>query len=140
MDYYFAVFVPVKEGGYFVKFPDFPEAFTQGEDFNDAMEMAKDILAITVEEYAAARKPLPRSSGLEGARKWFADNALKFTSDLYHIQAFTAPNADTTPVRVTVSFPKAALEEIDHKAKMSGMTRSGFLAAVAKAYDVEQTA
>lgn len=119
MVYYFAVFFPMEEGGYAVQFPDFPEAFTQGQDFADAMDMAKDVLAVTVEEYIKARRGLPSPSGINDAAAW----AEKRNTDpglirdgSTHIQAFAAPGVDSTPIRVSVSFPKSVLEEIDDKA------------------------
>ena len=33
-----------KEGGYLVQFPDLPEAITQGEDIEDALNEAMDCL------------------------------------------------------------------------------------------------
>lgn len=40
----------------------------------------------------------------------------------------------TRLVRVNVSFPETVLERIDAKARLAGMSRSGFLAAAAQAY------
>lgn len=137
MDYYFAVFQPAKEGGYAVQFPDFPEAFTQGENFEDAMEMAKDILAITLEEYTKARRAFPRPSTLEDITKWaelHRDDEGLDTSRQFHIQAFSAPSIDMTPVRITVSFAKSVLDEIDAKAQQAGLPRSKFLAKAALEY------
>ena len=54
--YYFALFLPVQEGGYAVEFPDIPEAFTQGSTLEECMDMARDVLSIAVEEYAKAKK------------------------------------------------------------------------------------
>jgi metal-responsive CopG/Arc/MetJ family transcriptional regulator len=43
-----------------------------------------------------------------------------------------------TPVKVTISLPKAVLAAIDTSAGKHGMTRSGFLAAAASAFDNQQ--
>ena len=43
--YYFALFLPVQEGGYAVEFPDIPEAFTQGSTLEECMDMARDVLS-----------------------------------------------------------------------------------------------
>lgn len=50
--FYPAVFHRADEGGYWISFPDFPDALTQGENMQEAYEMAVDCLglAITVRE------------------------------------------------------------------------------------------
>lgn len=139
MTYYFAVFIPVQEGGYAIEFPDFPEAISQGNDLVECMEMAADALATTVEEYAKARKEMPIPSTLEQT-KVFARASLDEgpgvdnTRELL-FQLFAAPEIDMTPVRINVSFPKSTLAVIDQKAHHLGMTRSGFLATAAQAYN-----
>ena len=138
MTYYFAVFLSAEEGGFVVRFPDLPEAITQGDTFEEAMDMAKDVLAVTVEEYVKARKLLPKPQTVEDAIEWGAvhahDEGIN-PSGPAHVQAFAAPNIDATPVRISVSLPKAVLDEIDAKAHQSGLTRSGFLAQAARAYE-----
>lgn len=138
---YFAAFLPVKEGGYAVEFPDFPEAFTQGVDFEECMIMGADVLAITVAEYTKARKPLPESSSLEKVKAWAMDQ-LATDPDLnpsqdFLIQFFRAPQIDSTPVRISISLPKFVLDEADKKAASLGVTRSGFLAKAAQQFHVD---
>lgn len=138
---YFAVFMPVKEGGYAVEFPDFPEAFTQAGTFEECLVMGSDILAITVEEYIKARKDMPEPSTLQQVEEWAANeqgNADLDPSRRRLIQLFRAPDVDATPVRVSVSFTKSMLDEIDSKAKAAGYTRSGFLAQAAQTYQNRQ--
>ena len=43
--FYPAVFHRAEEGGFWVTFPDIPECMTQGEDMQEAYEMAADALA-----------------------------------------------------------------------------------------------
>lgn len=59
--FYPAVFHTAEEGGFWVTFPDFPETFTQGEDMEDAYQMAVDALgmSITGMEEAGATLPAP---------------------------------------------------------------------------------
>ena len=137
MNHYFAVFMPTVEGHYAVEFPDFPEGFTQANDLADCLVMGADVLSIAVEEYAKARKSLPEPSTFEQIKAW-AENQ-KGSKGLapdgvFLLQLFPAPSDDMTPVRVSVSFPKSALAEIDAKAKQAGFTRSGFLAHAAQHY------
>ena len=137
MAHYFAIFAPEKKGGFFATFPDIPEAFTQGEDFEEALFMASDVLHIAVEEYAKARKELPRPSSFEEVKAWAEQNLQELGSPGHvRIQAYSAPSVDMTPIRVSVSFTKSTLAEIDAKAKQAGFTRSGFLAHAAQHYQV----
>lgn len=138
MTYYFATFIPIQEGGYAIEFPDFPEALSQGADLAECMKMAADALAVTVEEYAKVRRDLPVPSTQEQA-KVFARASMTEgpgidTEREPLFQLFAAPEMDMTPVRINVSFPKSTLSIIDQKAQHLGMTRSGFLATAAQAY------
>lgn len=49
-------------------------------------------------------------------------------------QMVPCEEVSTRLVRVNVSFPESVLERIDAKAKLAGMTRSGFLAVAAQRY------
>ena len=51
--------------GYFVSFPDVPEAMTQGETYEQAMEMAKDALETAQDFYKEKGQPLPKPSGIK---------------------------------------------------------------------------
>lgn len=135
---YLSVLYPASEGGYAVEFPDFPEALTQGDTLEDAIDMATDALGIVVEEYAKARRDLPVPSTLEQV-KAVAEREMASAPGIDHdrepfFQLIPAPAVDMTPVKISVSFTKSVLASIDAKAKQRGMTRSGFLAAAAQAF------
>ena len=137
MDYYFAAFLPVKEGGYAIAFPDIPEATSQGVDLADCMVMAADALAVCTEEYAKARKQLPPPSSLSDMETWA--QAQRDDPDLMPdgkilLQLVKAPQVDMTPVKISISLPKATLAAIDDKARQAGLTRSGYLSTAALAY------
>ena len=137
MDYYFAVFLPVKEGGYAIAFPDIPEAVSQGDDLADCMVMAADVLAICADEYAKARKQFPQPSSLEEVETWAdaqrGDASLQPDGKML-FQLFRVPQVDATPVKISISLPKSTLAVIDEKAREAGLTRSGFLSTAALAY------
>ncbi len=60
MEHYLALFDPDrKAGGYVVTFPDFGYGVTQGETDEEAMEMAQDLLVLTISDYIRECKPLP---------------------------------------------------------------------------------
>ena len=44
--FYPAIFHIAEEGGFWVTFPDFPECMTQGDDMQEAYEMAVDALGL----------------------------------------------------------------------------------------------
>ena len=136
-EYYFAVFCPNEEGGYTVWFPDVPEALTQGSDLHEAMEMAADVLALSLAEYARARRDAPKASSLEEVQAMALATMQELDITPQGAVAYpliAAPNLDATPVKLGISMPRNVLEEIDRKARRSGMSRSGFLAAAALAY------
>ena len=59
---YPAIFSPEEEGGYFVKFVDIDSCYTQGEDIADGIEMAQDVLALTLYELEEAGNEIPAAS------------------------------------------------------------------------------
>jgi len=137
MGYYFAAFLPVKEGGYAVEFPDIPEATSEGTDLADCMVMATDALAICAEEYAKSRKQLPQPSNLREVEAWAEkqlDDPDLLPGGKVLFQLIKAPQVDMTPVKISISLPKSTLAAIDDKARQAGLTRSGYLSTAALAY------
>ena len=60
MEPYLALFEPdPAAGGFVVTFPDFGYGVTQGETDEEAMEMAQDLLILTIGDYIRESKPLP---------------------------------------------------------------------------------
>lgn len=69
MEYYLALFEPdLKAGGYTVTFPDFGYGVTQGETDAEAMEMARDLLMLTIGDYIRDGKRLPEPARRRGAK------------------------------------------------------------------------
>ena len=69
MDVYFARFEPDRKvGGYVVTFPDFGYGVTQGETDQEAMEMAQDLLTLTIGDYIRESKPLPIPGRRRGSK------------------------------------------------------------------------
>ena len=135
--YYIAAFVPEKEGNFSVYFPDIPGAVTGGETLEECAEYGEDILEATLRELVGNNKPVPRPSSLEEARKKVTAMRLESglaTSGATHYQLFSMPSLDMTPVKITVSLPRAVLEQADQKARAYGFTRSGLLARAVEAY------
>jgi len=59
---YPANFEPAEEGGFVVTFPDIPEAITQGEELEDTMRHAADVLESALDYYLEAGLPIPAPS------------------------------------------------------------------------------
>ena len=69
MEHYLASFEPdLEAGGYVVTFPDFGYGVTQGETDQEAMEMAHDLLMLTIGDYIRKGKSLPVPSRRRSAK------------------------------------------------------------------------
>jgi antitoxin HicB len=62
---YPANFKAAEEGGFVVTFPDIPEAITQGEDVEDALHHAADVLESALEFYLESGRRIPAPSKLK---------------------------------------------------------------------------
>jgi len=136
MRYYQATLYPAKKGGYTVFFKDFPEALTQGADINEALENAREALALTIEEYIIEGRDMPEPTLPHQMHEWaLINNPRGQTMNGVEIYPIPALEIDSHPVRVSISFTKSALGRIDEKAAALGMTRSGYLAAAGLGYN-----
>lgn len=63
--FYPAVFHKAEEGGFWVTFPDIPECMTQGEDMQDAYEMAVDALGLSLTMIENEGEDVPKASSLD---------------------------------------------------------------------------
>lgn len=59
---YPATFAPDESGGFVVTFRDIPEAITQGDTEEEALEMAQDALITAMDFYFEDRRPVPTPS------------------------------------------------------------------------------
>lgn len=64
---YPAVLQPEGEG-FFVSFPDIPEALTQGDSREEALAMAADALLTAMDFYVEDRRPVPRPSAIRAGQ------------------------------------------------------------------------
>lgn len=60
--FYPAVFHKAEEGGFWVSFPDIPECLTQGDDMQQAYEMAVEALGLSLTTMEDAGEEIPKSS------------------------------------------------------------------------------
>ena len=60
---YPAIFEPDEElGGYCVYFPDIERCYTQGDDFNEALDMAEDVLCYVLYDMEKDGEEIPQPS------------------------------------------------------------------------------
>ena len=57
--FYPAIFHKAEEGGFWITFPDIPECMTQGEDMQQAYEMAVDALGLAITSRQEEKMELP---------------------------------------------------------------------------------
>ena len=62
---YPAVFHTAEEGGFWVTFPDIPECMTQGDNMQEAYEMAVDALGLSLTSREAEKEEIPKASSLD---------------------------------------------------------------------------
>ena len=59
---YVAVFTPEEKGMFSVNFPDLQGCYTSGDDMADAVNMAQDVLCLTLYDLEQDKKPIPKAS------------------------------------------------------------------------------
>jgi len=60
--FYPAIFHKAEEGGFWITFPDIPECMTQGDDMQQAYEMAVDALGLAITSRQEEKIDLPAPS------------------------------------------------------------------------------
>ena len=135
--YYIAAFMPAQAGGLDIIIPDISGAESWAETLGEAYARGQEVLSLKLREMSGQKKAIPEPSPLERVRQKTAQHLLKKGQDpageiLYQI--IPAPNLDMMPVEITISFPKAILEDIDAKAKEEGLSRARFLGMAAAAF------
>ena len=57
--FYPAIFHKADEGGFWISFPDFPEAFSQGESMDEAYKMAVEAMELCISDRIKNHEKLP---------------------------------------------------------------------------------
>jgi antitoxin HicB len=86
---YPARFKPEEEGGFVVTFPDFPEAITQGEDLEDALRHAAEVLESALDYYMENGKAIPTPSKLRRGHR-FVELPASYTAKILLLQEMAA--------------------------------------------------
>ncbi|MBI3470975.1 MAG: type II toxin-antitoxin system HicB family antitoxin [Candidatus Solibacter usitatus] len=127
-----------KSGGYVVTFPDFGSGVTQGETVEEAIEMAQDLLTLTIGDYIREGKRLPAPSRPRGAKyRSVPLPALQSAKvDLY--TAFLASGVRKAELARRIGIPKTHIERLFSLRHNSRLDRiEAALAALGKRLHVE---
>lgn len=62
--FYPAIFHVADEGGFWISFPDLPECMTQGDNMQDAYEMAVDALGLALASREQEKQEIPSASDI----------------------------------------------------------------------------
>jgi predicted RNase H-like HicB family nuclease len=137
MAVYYAAFVPEEEG-YSVLFPDFPGCTSQGNTLEDAAAMSVEALeshiGAMLDDGDVIPQPGNRQEAWAALRMQFAGLDMGPLPDGVELHPIPVPEFEARVKKVAVSFSQYKLDMIDRKARDAGMTRSGFLARAAEAY------
>lgn len=139
MDEYRALFEPDRQdGGYVVTFPDFGYGVTQGESVEEAMEMARDLLMLTIGDFIRDARPLPRAARRRGPKfRPIPLTALQSAKvDLY--QAFMASGWTKSEFARRIGIPKSHISRLfslRHRSRLDQIEAA--LAALGKRLHVE---
>ena len=88
---YPAVFTPEEEGGFSVFFPDFDGCYTCGDNLQDAIMMAEDVLAFYLYDEEKEGHMIPAASKLENVK--LNVGAVSYTHlDVYKRQRLFCPD------------------------------------------------
>ncbi len=118
------------DAAYGVSFPDFPGATSGGATETEALQRARDGLALHVESMVKDGDPMPALRSLEELRA-----EPEFSEDFTEAAAVALVDVDMPgkSIRLNITLDETLVTRIDRRAKAVGETRSGFLAAAARA-------
>jgi predicted RNase H-like HicB family nuclease len=123
------VFQAVGDGpkdGWDAIFPEFPGCVSQGPTYLEAVEHAREALALHIEGMVADREELPTSSvPNQPLPAWVAEEEPGMQTPVHALLAMEVPGKST---RINVTMDEALVERLDAGARREGTTRSGFLA------------
>lgn len=137
---YPAVIVP-NDGKFSVFFPDLLGCLPWSDTFEEALANVLDALNAYLEMLADEGDPIPAPSSRDKA---WADYEAECAAGGESVpqgtvlQLLPVNELSEQPMRVNVSFKCYMLDMIDRKAESADMIRSGFFAAAARSYEVQE--
>lgn len=100
--FYPAIFHKAEEGGFWVSFPDLPECLTEGNDMQQAYEMAVDALGLALTSRDKEKQPIPHPSSPDSIPAAEDGFAVIIEINLLAYKKRTSPKA----VKKTLSIPE----------------------------------
>jgi len=126
MKTYIAVFTTAEEGGFVVQFPDLPGCITEGDSFQEAFEMANDVLAHWMADQKQDYEPTPYEVLESQTKEGEQLVAVKLDTKLMDSYSTTA--------RINLSLPGNSLYKIDEYLSEKGGDRSKLMTAATLQY------
>lgn len=111
-------------GGFFVSFPDIPEALTQGDSREDALSMALDALVTAFEFYFEDNRKVPLPSEVTGD---FVDVPLSVASKVLMLNAFIDSSMTQTELANRMGVKKqeiTRLFDLKHATKIDAVQKA----------------
>ena len=112
-----------RKSDYGVSFPDFPGCITAGNTLEEARRMAVEALTFHIEGIMEDGEAIPQPSSLDQLAK---DPAMKGA-----VAFLVTVDITEKSERFNITARKSQMDEIDRRAKRSGMTRSSYIVAAA---------
>ena len=112
-----------RKSDYGVSFPDFPGCITAGITLEEARRMAVEALTFHIEGITEDGEAIPQPSSLDQLAK---DPAMKGA-----VAFLVTVDIEEKSERFNITARKSQMDEIDRRAKRSGMTRSSYIVAAA---------
>lgn len=111
---------------YGVVVPDIPGCFSAGDTLDEAMDNAREAIALALEDILDGDDPLPAASSLETLQ---ADPEYKGWT--WAVVDVNTEDLDQRTERINISLPRRVLRRVDQYVKTSYESRSGFLGRAA---------
>ena len=129
---------PVKlepdSGGYFVSFPDIPEALTQGDNREEALAMALDALVTSIDFYFEDGRAVPDPSAVTGE---FVEVPASVAAKIILLNTFLASGLTQVELAARMGIKKqevTRLFDLHHSTKIDTIQKA--LAALGKTLEL----
>jgi len=106
--------------------PDLPGCFSAGDTLDEAMENAKEAVALWIETAIDNDQPIPKPSTVAALRK-----DPEYAGWVWALVEVDPALIDDKAERVNITVPRRILSRIDRYASSHGETRSGLLVRAA---------
>mgnify|MGYP002735755454 CR=1 FL=1 len=107
--------------------PDLPGCFSAADEGPDeAIENAKEAIALWIEDAIANGETIPKSSSIASLQK-----SGEYDGWIWAIAEVDPALVDDTVERINITLPRRVLTLLDRRAKAAGESRSGYIAHLA---------